>query len=36
MLNSDAALKLKLLKRDFYKSSDYPVYLGLSNAAYYD
>jgi len=36
MINDDAPLPLKVLDKNFLKSSDYPVFLGLSHAAIYD
>lgn len=36
MVNGDAPLPLKVLAGNFLKTSDYPVFLGLSNAAKYD
>lgn len=36
MINDDAKLPLKLLARNFEKTSDYPTMLGLSDSASYD
>jgi hypothetical protein len=36
MINKDADLPLKLLAKNFEKTSDYPTMLGLSNAASFD
>lgn len=33
MTNADAPIHLKVLANNFLKTSDYPVFLGLSNAA---
>lgn len=36
MINSDADFALKLLAKNFEKTSDYPTMLGLSDSATYD